>query len=958
MSVQEDVYTGDLLRFPGAWGFDIPKRGIIFVSDSQLIELTDPDRKVDLSLGARERVQSLREICEEAQAVGARTLLIAFDHFWNSYRKAQVDEPRKLLPDTDEYIDKIARIGAFAAEYGLGLELSLISPLELGDGYRRATGETGRWVHYREGIRAPETGAFTLQFWQHHSWGNNKGTFVLDPDGFRVFAYKEQKVGDTHYFAVDPESICEVTECAELSTDYGVPVKSGDFTATRATVTGKGMSDIGDYDRVLLVAKYQTPEMDYFSPHATEFLHELLTRYHEAGVTLNGLYSDEMHIQQDWGYFCHHENGQFALRFLTDNMAQKYAELYGDKYRDLEKWMVYFCYGQHDFLPTLDARESAQHVVGSSLEEIHETFLFRKRYYHLLENTVVDLMLDAKQHAEELRGAQLAANYHVTWAESPTIDRWDLAGEPHYSKNYEYTSAFKWSNTVQQAAAACQDYFRWGDYLTGGGNDHAEGGYADRDYFGIALACSQGMLNDIPNSYAAGWGMPAEVMERHHAVVDVYGSSASPGFKAVEEATHRVVDVLMLYPLDLVAVEERFGTWMTQYGYANYITADKLLAEGELREGEGLVVRGQRFTTLVALFEPLPSQELLDLMQKFVQMGGTVIWSGPPPVLTAEGSDASTVWQETFGASADPQGVGAPGAVVTFSGSLDSVPDQTILSHYLVDRIYPLTPTTSEPVASAGQRTLGTIRKNERGGIAVALGFRPRDDQSGSLGQESRTWFEILDALGMYPTTTLGTPGNDNTEYISRNTPYIATRFANGTTALAVHYKDYTEGWPGGFHRDAEKDAQWLEEHPLPSDDLHLDDFIVNGHVVSYRGRLATAFRCDDDGLLVAFAGYGCDSITVDGRRTEFATEPLEHIAWAPVPEAQKLPDGAVMKILVRGKGSVSFPWTGGSLSLYTAGDKPGNRGQNVNVSRNDGYIRFNAEDAGGRWVFGVLNDE
>jgi len=28
----------------------------------------------------------------------------------------------------------------------------------------------------------------------------------------------------------------------------------------------------------------------------------------------------------------------------------------------------------------------------------------------------------------------------------------------------------------------------------------------------------------------------------------------------------------MIYPLDLVAADERFGSWMTQYGYGNYVT--------------------------------------------------------------------------------------------------------------------------------------------------------------------------------------------------------------------------------------------------------------------------------------------------------------------------------------------------------------------------------------------------
>ena len=134
---------------------------------------------------------------------------------------------------------------------------------------------------------------------------------------------------------------------------------------------------------------------------------------------------------------------------------------------------------------------------------------------------------------------------------------------------------------MHQAAAACYDYFKWGDFLTGNGNDHAEGGWLDRNYYALALACSTGILNEVPYSYAAHWGMPAEIRRRRSALVDAYGAGASPAFAAVQECSHRDVDVLMLYPLDLVAVEERFGSWMTQYGYANMVTQAKLLERGE-----------------------------------------------------------------------------------------------------------------------------------------------------------------------------------------------------------------------------------------------------------------------------------------------------------------------------------------------------------------------------------------
>jgi hypothetical protein len=34
------------------------------------------------------------------------------------------------------------------------------------------------------------------------------------------------------------------------------------------------------------------------------------------------LYSDEMHIQQDWNYFNHNDDGQFAVRYYTPSMAK------------------------------------------------------------------------------------------------------------------------------------------------------------------------------------------------------------------------------------------------------------------------------------------------------------------------------------------------------------------------------------------------------------------------------------------------------------------------------------------------------------------------------------------------------------------------------------------------------------------------------------------------------------
>jgi len=149
-----------MAAYPGPWAFALPKQSIIFTTDLQLETLpTEPDKVLDLSL-RKKCVDSLRQLCEEARRSGARTLVVAFVGSFQQYRDGQ-SEPRHLMPDTDAYIDKIARISKVADQYGLEMELSLLSPLEIGRGYRQATGESGAWMHYRKGLRDPVDGSFT-----------------------------------------------------------------------------------------------------------------------------------------------------------------------------------------------------------------------------------------------------------------------------------------------------------------------------------------------------------------------------------------------------------------------------------------------------------------------------------------------------------------------------------------------------------------------------------------------------------------------------------------------------------------------------------------------------------------------------------------------------------------------------------------------------------------------------
>jgi len=438
--------------------------------------------------------------------------------------------------------------------------------------------------------------------------------------------------------------------------------------------------------------------------------------------------------------------------------------------------------------------------------------------------------------------------------------------------------------------------------------------------------------------------MPAEIGRRRTALVNTFGTGSSPAYAIVQDMQHRDVDVLMLYPLDLVAVEERFGSWMAQYAYTNYVTAAKLLERGRVN-GKVIEMAGRKFTTLVAMFEPFPSKKLLDMMKQFAGQGGRVIWSGPPPVLTFEGEPALPVWQDLFGVDYEPgqdEGVIVPGREVRFEGTLMKVAPQMILTDFLVDRIYPVRP-------RPGTATVAKVRNwivGAQKGNAVFLGYRPRDDQAQSLGYDVRNWFEVLRAAGAYA-------GSDNTEVLSRTGKYLACRFPNGAVAVAPHLKDLEEDWPGGFARDTEADKKWVEKNPLPPETFTLKEFKAGGHTVTYSGAHALSFRVGAKGELAAFSGRKTKEISVDGRRTVFADREMEEIAWAPVAKERLVEGGAVMQILVSGEGTVRIPASG--VELVAEGTTPGSRGAKVESKQEGGALVFTVTgQLSGKWIYGV----
>jgi hypothetical protein len=888
---------------------------IILTSDQQLNDLLDPDKEIELSTGHTKRFASLREICEYAQKKGDHTLTIAFDEFFRQYREHAATE-RKLTPDMDEYVDKIKVIADFASGYGLGMGLSLLSPLELGPAFKNQTGENGTWLHYKVGLRDSQTGKFHVPLWQQLTWSNNKGNFSLKLKDYKAYAFKEKHLANTPYKAVDRNDILplkqiefdEWTVGEKKSSSYSWDVSPDGAKqqerSKRVAVYSNGSEELKGYDRVLVLLEYEVPEMEYFSPEALPFLKNLLKKYNDKGIKVEHFYSDEMHIQQDWIYFDHHDNGQLSLRYYSPAMGESYQEKYGVPFH--EKDILFFAFGPNIGSRSARASQNVQYVFGESSEDIHKTFLFRDRYYKLLNNRVVDLFKDAKQYASELFGVDDFGTFgHSSWAESPTIDLWNTGDLEEYAYKYEYTPNFIWGNTVHQAAAACYDYFKWGEYLEPTRNDFAECGWNDRNYYGAAMSASIGVLNRIPKSYPAFWGMPEKVKERKGAINDAFGGrTRSMAMQGITGGVHRDVDVLILYPMNLVAAEERFGSWVTQYGYANFITAEKLLELGSVNEKGEVCVKDKKYTTIVALFEPLPQKGILEMMQTLANKGGKSIWFGPPPVIDGSGERCLEKWQEIFGInynSNNLQGEIAAGKRIDFKNKLKDTPSQYILTDFVIDRIYPVEPAEdTEKLAFCDNNLLvGTANKN-----AYFFGFRPRDDQSASLGYETRTLFEILDRIGVYNPTGVFPGFNDNTEHVSRTTDYLATRFPNGATAIVRHYRKHRESWDGGFSRNDEEDAKALEENPLPTDEIEINNFKVNGHNITYKGRLNMAFSMNGENGLTGFEGHNCKQVTIDGKTYKFSDSPLQKFAFSPSPDEKE----NEMLIYVQGESKVTIP--------------------------------------------------
>ena len=387
--------------------------------------------------GLYEKSTSLVTLCEEAQKQNCDRMEVSYDFFFGG-------SARKNYPSDETTIKAFKVIRDVAKKHGMTFGASVLSPLDVGGGYAKDHDETGFSYQFLETGIQPD-GSYCAHMVCQKQWYNNKGPISLKLEKVMAFAFQEERIADTALFWVDPENILDVSSTASVQVqEEKTTVSSSGYGSCPMTISGRFKDPVRN--RVLCVAVYRTPELDYFSDSAPAFMKQLLDKHNQAGIDYDGFYSDEMHIQFDWDLVNHFGETEINTRYLTPHLMKKYAALYGEQYLDFPKYLVYMAYHQHDFLPGQEGRENAQHVFGKTPEAVYQTWLFRNRYFELLQRTVVDLCNDAKAYAEELFGGPIMTRAHATWQESPTCD--------HYYKKANFIGGFNLTDKLEEIGRA------------------------------------------------------------------------------------------------------------------------------------------------------------------------------------------------------------------------------------------------------------------------------------------------------------------------------------------------------------------------------------------------------------------------------------------------------------------------------------------------------------------------
>lgn len=101
--------------------------------------------------------------------------------------------------------------------------------------------------------------------------------------------------------------------------------------------------------------------------------------------------------------------------------------------------------------------------------------------------------------------------------------------------------------------------------------------------------------------------------------------------------------------------------------------------------------------------------------------------------------------------------------------------------------------------------------------------------------------------------------------------------------------------------------------------------------------------------------GRAVSSITIDGRTSNFAENPVGQIGWAPVPESRQIENGAKLIFFSNAKGNFRIPALYKGISFYAEGSLLGQKGQPVSFRREgDNLVIGITDNSVSRWIYGV----
>jgi len=257
-----------------------PNNALIITSDEEMEKLEhDPNMKV------RAFGVGFDDIAKQLQGFDGALINVAYDFFFGGNK-------REYFPTSPQCMRTFKALHDVSRKYGVGFGASVLSQLDLGPAYYREKGRGGQTCQFQEGKISPE-GKFAIPIRIQQQWFHNKGPVKLYVKSVKAYAFRETRIGDSSYYAVDPDEILDISANVHLEREKEPEKTEVGYVYANGTVVGDVGSEVAaKCNRVLAVIVYDVEEMDYFHEDALAYITGMLDAHKAAGITYDSFYSD------------------------------------------------------------------------------------------------------------------------------------------------------------------------------------------------------------------------------------------------------------------------------------------------------------------------------------------------------------------------------------------------------------------------------------------------------------------------------------------------------------------------------------------------------------------------------------------------------------------------------------------------------------------------------------------